>query len=267
MKSKTMSYVAIGIFIVLSSLVYWTAIGFTNDKAEIQGLSFKAKANKETYALGEPVKVEFEFSNEGEKPIIIFSGGVETGSLKVLIAGKDKEFKEYFASGWGRKRGYKINLEPKQAQKYEAVILWNGKPNVSHLNEDAAKRVLEGKVTTEYAFPEPGVYLIKAVSYVGENATQVESKPAQIIINEPVGDDLQVWNQIKGNREIAYLLQKGEFQTSEDEEKTGLLAEVEQLVQKYPNSIYSGYLRQNLEKFQANEERRKRFVEKLKQPR
>ena len=67
------------------------------------------------------------------------------------------------------------------------MILWNGKPQVSHLNEDAAKRLLKGKITTEYALPEPGVYFIKAHCLVRENATAIQSEPAQSVINEPIG--------------------------------------------------------------------------------
>lgn len=264
MNSKRISYVAISIFIALFSGVFLSAIGLTINNEKIQGLSFKAKANKEVYVLGEPIKVDFEFINQSDNSMIIPSRGVEVGSLKVFIADQGGEYKEYFASGWGRLRGARKTLEPKQSHKYEATILWNGVPRVSHLNESAAKRVLEGKITTEYALPEPGAYFIKGVSTFGENMTKIESEPVQVVINEPVGDDLKVWNRIKGNREIAYLLQKDSFDTDKDEEKTKLIREVEQIVQTYPNSVYSDYLKPKLEKFKANEERRSGFYKNMK---
>lgn len=266
MKNKRINYVAVSVFVAFLLSISWSILAFTNNKTETQGLSFKGKANKEIFTLGEPVKVVFEFFNEGESPVIISSGGVEVGNLKVFIANKDGEYREYFGSGWGRKRGYKTTLESKQSFKYpEAAILWNGKPNVSHLNEDAAKRALAGKITTEYALPETGIYFIKGLSYFGENSTPIESEPIKIVINEPVGDDLKVWNQIKGNREIALLMQKGGFSTSKDAEKENLTKQVEQILVQYPNSIYSGYLKTNLEKFRARETKRDEFYKNMKQ--
>lgn len=266
MKNKIAIYVATSSFIALMLCVSWVIVGLAQTKTESADVSFKGKASKENFVVGEPIIVGFEFINTGENPAVVGSGGVETGGLKIFIANKTGEYKEYFASGWGRLQGYQINLQPKQTLKYpEATILWNGKPNVSHLNEDAAKRVLAGKITTEYALQEPGVYFIKGVSYVGEEATPIESEPIQIVINEPVGDDLKVWNQIKGNREIAYLMQKDSFDIGKDETKTKLVNEVEQIVQKYPNSIYSGYLGKSLEKFKANEAKRSEFYKNMKQ--
>ena len=256
------------VFAALTLCVSWSIIGFTQTKTENTNLSFKGKANKETFVLGEPVTVEFEFTNTGENPVLIGAQGVEVGSLKIFIArSQDGEYKEYFGSGWGRKQGKEILLGPKQSHKYkEATILWNGKPNVSHLNEDAARRVLAGKITTEYAFPDAGVYFIKGLSYFGENATPIESEPLKVVIKEPVGDDLEVWNQIKGNREISYLIQKGAFDTEKEAEKEQLTKQIEQIIVQYPNSVYSSYLKANLEKYKADEVKRNEFYKNIKQP-
>jgi hypothetical protein len=265
MRNNKMNYIAIGCFFALLLCACLAVIEIAAD-SEVQDLTFKAKTNKETLILGEPVEIEFVFFNTGNNSVIIPSSGVEAGSLQVFIAKPNEEFKEYFASGWGRKRGTQKALEPKQSYSYKSTILWNGKPNVSHLNEDSAKRVLKGKITTEYALPEPGTYLIKGISYVGENAVPIESDPIEIVVNAPVGDDLKVWNQIKGNREIALLMQTSEFNTSKDEEKEKLVRDVEQIIVQYPNSVYSSYLRTNLEKYKASEEKRNEFMRKLKQP-
>lgn len=265
MKNKKNNYIVISIFIAFLVCVCWSIIGFTNNEVKAQNFTLTGKVNKETYILGEPIKIGFEFTNEAETPILIPSGGVEVGSLKIFITNKESEYKRYVGAGWGRKLGFPITLEPRKSHKYqEFVILWSNKPDVSGLSEYAAKRVLEGKITTDYAFPKLGVYFIKGLSYVGENATPIESEPIQIVINEPVGDDLKVWEQIKGNREIALLMQTGEFDTNKEEEKTQLISKVEQILEQYPNSIYSSYLRPNLEKFKTNEARRKEMLEKAK---
>lgn len=265
MKNKRKKAILTGVLMVMLSVVSWSIIGFTQNKTEMLGLSFKAKSNKTNFVLGEAVKIDFAFLNQRETSVLVPNQGVETGGLKILISDNNTDYKEYFGYGWGRKRGKAIALASGQIQNYEVTILWNGKPNVSHLNEEAGNQVLKGKITTEYALPKPGVYFIKGLSYVGENATPIESESVQITIGEPVGDDLVVWNQIKGNREIALLMQVGEFDTGKDEEKAKLVRQVEQILEQYPNSVYSSYLKKNLEKFKLSEEKRQKFKENLKQ--
>lgn len=266
MKIKNINLTVAVLLVALFLSVSWAVIGFTNNRSNSQKLEFKTKMAKSSFVLGEPVEVVFEVQNQGEKTEAIPSKGVETGSLKVFISNQNEDYKRYVASGWGRELDYGTTLEPEQTYVYKATVLWNGKPEVSHLNAEAAKRILSRKITTEYAFPKLGNYFIKGVSQIGENASKVEFKPAQIIINEPVGDDLKVWNQIKGNREIALLMQVGEFDTSKDEEKENLVREIEQIIVQYPNSIYSSYLKPNLEKYKVSEEKRNEFMRKLKQP-
>lgn len=266
MRNKKLIYVALTAFSVLTLAASWTMSGLTQSKTEDADLSFAGKTNKEVYILGEPITVEFEFFNEGTSPMLVAGTGVESGGLKVFIArGQNGEYKEYSGSGWGRLRGKYITLDPRQSSKLkEATILWNGKADVSHLNDTAANRALKGKITTEYALPDPGIYLIKGRSYFGGDATPIESKPIKVVIGEPVGIDLEVWNQIKGNREIAYLMQKGAFDTGEEAKKEHLANQVEQIFTQFPNSIYSSYLKQNLEKYKANEAKRNEAYKNMK---
>lgn len=267
MRIKKNNNVAIGTLFAVLLMVSWSIVGSTQTKIESTELLLEGKANKETFILGEPVSIEFEISNKGKTSIAVHSGGVETGFLKIFIAAQNGEYKEYLGYGWGLKMGRMINLAPGESHKYkEATILWHGKIDVSGLSQQAAREKLKGKITTEYAFPEPGVYLIKGISYFGENATLIESEPIEIVVNAPAGDDLKIWNQIKGNREIALLMQAGEFNTSKDEEKEKLVGDVEQIIVQYPNSIYSSYLRTNLEKYKASEEKRNEFMRKIRQP-
>lgn len=265
MKNKSKTYIAISVSIVFLLSVTWSIVGFTQTNTANSDLSFKGKTNKEIYVLGEPITVDFEFTNTGATPQTIVGGGVEVGSLRILIAGKDGEYKRYVSGNWGRKRGQTITLEPNQSLKYAgATILWNGKPNVSHLNETAAKQVLAGKIISEYALPEPGVYFIKGVSTFGKEARAIESEPIKIVVNEPEGIDLEVWNQIRGNKEIAHILQNGAFDTGEEAKKEQLSAQVEQIFTQFPNSIYSSYLKPNLEKYKANEAKRNEAYKNMK---
>lgn len=262
------------IFVTLSTIailfvVSWSVIGSPDmSYLGLEGVSLRGSTNKSVFVLGEPVKVEFEFVNTGEVAMKIPSGGVEVGSLKILIAFEQNSgYKQYLVSDWGRKMGKWIDLLHGSNRKYDEVtILWNGKPKVSHLNEEAAKRVLAGKITTEYAFQETGIYFIKGVSYFGEDATPIESEPIRIEIIEPRGEDLEVWKQIKRNREIAGLMQYGVLDTGEATKKQRLISKIEEILSAHPGSTYSSYLRPNLEKFKADEIRRKERLEKAMKP-
>jgi hypothetical protein len=253
MKNKKVKYFVVFVSIVLVT-VCGTLIGMTQKNTE---MTLTGSTNKNVYILGEPVVVGFEFKNTGRTPRTIVSGGVSVGSLKILIAREEGEFNRYVSGSWGRKRGIDVLLAPDQVYKYDdATILWNGKPDVSHLNENSAREFLKDKITTEYAFQEPGVYFIKGLSYYGENSTPVESEPVRIEIQKPTGSDLLVWNQIKGNKEIAYLLQNGSLDVSDAERKSQLISLVEGLIEQHPDSVFSNYLKPNLAKYKAAEERR-----------
>lgn len=263
MKRKLTVIVTSVITLSLMILISWSFVSFAGNPTRDTGLSFSGKTNKATYILGEPVGIQFEFVNDGDLPKIVPDKGVEVGSLKIFLADeRDGIYKEYFASGWGRQKGQRSTLLPKQSHKYDVTILWNGTPNVSHLNETTAQQVLAGKVTTEYALPNPGVYFIKGVSYAGENFAPIESEPVKIIITQPEGIDLEVWKQIKGNREIAYLMQKDAFDTEDGAKKAQLSSQVEQIYTQFPNSIYSSYLKPNLEKYKAHQIVMKESMEK-----
>lgn len=167
MKNK-MNYL-LSISVILFFIILGVAASITRGKVENQDLSFTVKTNKDNFILGEPIQVEFVVTNDGNKPMSIPKQGVESGSLKIYIAGEEAEYKEYFGSGWGRKMGTTLTLDPGKSHSYYAIILWNGEPNISHLNENAAKQVLAGKITTKYALPVPGVYFIKGVSSISSS--------------------------------------------------------------------------------------------------
>lgn len=255
MLNKRTIFTAISVSVALLLYVAWTAVGFT--QTVTADVSFKGRINKQTYVLGEPLNVEFEFTNKGEIPALVSVGGVDSGGLRIFIAGQDGEYERYRSEEWGRKRGQSITLGSGKSQKLKsATILWSRMENVSGLNADAAKRVLADKVTTEYAFPEPGVYFIKGVSFIGENAVPIESEPIKVDIEAPTGDDLEVWNKIKGNKQIAVLMQRGEITVEKETERQKHFTLAEQIFEQFPNSVYSGYLKTNLAKYKADEAKR-----------
>ncbi len=266
---KKRKILAITVTAVFLWCVVWAVAGdVSNPQTGNGGLVLQSRLNKENYMLGEPVKAEFKLVNSGEATVVVPSGGVEVGSLKIFIADKKNgEYKEYRGSGWGTETGRPLDLKPGLTHEYsEVTILWNGKSKLIHFSEDEMKEALRGRISTEYAFQVPGVYWVKGLSYFGTDFKPIESDPIRIEIKEPAGEDLEVWKQIKGNREIAYLMQKGAFDTDIESNKRELISNLEQILIEHPGSVYSSYLRPNLEKFKADEIRRKEMLQKAMKP-
>ena len=266
MKNKRITYMAMSVSVAFLLYISWSVVGYMQTNTESADLSFKGYANKATFVLGEPVSVEFEFSNNGKTSLAVHKLGVENGILKIFVANKDGEYKRFWGYGWGQVLGRMLSLAPGKSYRYKDVtILYQGKIETEGLSEKAAQAKLEGNITTEYAFPEPGVYFIKGLSSYADKTPSfgkdsppievksIESEPIKITVIPPTGEDLEVWNQIKGNAEIALLMQNGAFNTGKDAKKEQLMTQVEQIIVQYPNSIYSDYLKPNLEKYKAHQ--------------
>jgi len=178
------------------------------------------------------------------------------GYFQVWIAPERKSFDRYKNTSWGLLESGGVTIAPGAAYTDSATIMWNAKPQILRPNE--------GLILTDYAFPATGGYKVKAVVSLPGTENKLESPPIQIVIDEPIGDDLKVWNLIKDNGEIAYFIQNGGVLTSKDDEREKLVKQIEQIVADYPGSILVGQLNQSLEKFRANEIRRKEILEKAK---
>jgi hypothetical protein len=248
-------YLGLAFGLVSIFVVLWVTFGTTQNKAQTGGLKLKTLANKASYVLGEPVNLRFELLNEGEEEVKIITGGVEVGSIKIFVSAEDDKYNPYVSSGWERLQGTKIPLKNGESYRYDSVnLLWN---EMKHAGSGRSS------VYNGYAFPAPGKYTIKAGYWVVLNSPETESTPIEITVIEPMGEDSLVWEEIKGNREIAYLMQKGTFDEFREKEKADLVATVENIVNKFPNSVYSKYLRENLENFKRDEVKRKSFYKNI----
>lgn len=260
-------FIFLGASMAITLIVFWVK-NVTAIKQSENGstLTLKIGSDKQTYVQGEFVKLNFEVLNETDKPIpLAYSPDVSTGYLHVWIAFDGQRYNRYNNTSWGRMESGGRTIQPGQTFKSDATVLWNSKPDTSRLNIDSITNSNEGAILNYYAFPDVGNYFIKAILTMPDGTrTKIESQPIQIVINEPMGDDLKVWNSIKDNGEIAYFIQQSDFLTAEDDERQKLTKEIEQIAAGYPNSILGGQLNQSLEKFKANEVRRKEMLEKAK---
>jgi hypothetical protein len=236
-----------------------------------QPVSVVLSVEKQEVFLGEIVKFDLIFRNSGKTVIQIPSGGVRSGNVRVSIAKSSGEYRDYVTAEWGMKEERVVTLPPGQSVEVDstnATILWNGIPDYSNLNVDAAKAADQGekRILTNYAFPEAGTYFLKVTSCLIDGpkgcSIPIESNIVQIDVQEPVGDDFEVWKILKENHRLGYFLQHARF--PEGIEKKSTLAKTNSVIEKYPLSNLSIRLKGNLERFILEEKQREIYTDKLK---
>lgn len=218
-------------------------------------LQLKVSASKETYMLGEPILLNVRLRNTSARELVLVNTFDPTYSSLKIYSRSDRNSSEYMDPRWGlRELNGLITIKKDESLSNDVQLLARLEP------ENVAK----------FFYTTAGIYSVK-VSYEVRRPRQetveiLESEPIELRIVEPVGVDQTVWNRIKNNGAIGYLIQHGDthilFYKTEDRRK--LKEEVEQIIDQYPDSFYAAGLKQSLTKFLAAEAERQRQVEILR---
>lgn len=259
----------LSVAVVFALILIWAKGGNAHKQSENNLLIIlKISSGKQSYIQGEAVNLTFEAMNETDKAFNFYD--VSSGYLKVQIAYDGKRFNQYKNSSWGRNESGGKRVKPGESFKSQAEVMWNSNPIGRFSNVESIVNSEEGAILSDYAFPEAGVYQVKAIMSISDDAsetlTKIESVPIQIVVNKPLGDDLEVWNRIKDSREIANFMHRGSFIGVDSENNSKIFKEIETIVESYPNSLLVAQLKPNLEKFYKNEKLRKLYLEKRKKP-
>lgn len=211
-------------FTILGAFGIFALMGLTAKSGNTSGsksLELTIRAEKESFLPGEVVFLTLTVTNKGQEAIAVFDDLIPAhGYTKFLISNTSGEFKEYRHSKWGTRdaKVAPVSLKPNEKFSRPASILWNSQRKFdASVSPEIVKAETENKIPHDYAFPEPGIYYVKAVysSYIVGNKQdrriELVSDPIRIIIDEPVGEDLVVWNAVKDNGGVAYFLQEGNF--------------------------------------------------------
>jgi hypothetical protein len=272
MKNKIWTLVAIiiGFSIILLTIRTVRSVA-ANDSANLE---MSVIVQKQTFKIGEVINLNVQLNNKGrEKVSLLNTFNVGAGYLHIYISKQQNQFGKYSNPKWGIDDTFRGNivLNPNESANEAISICWNNKPVTSDsLSPAINKKMMEGKILTDYAFSEPGIYYVKA-TYLINLMSQlkpilIESESIKITIEEPKGEDLEVWNKIKDNGNFAYFIQEGDMliPSYKPEERAKFQAEVEQILTDYPNSFYAASLSQSLAKFKASEAKRCELMEKMK---
>ncbi len=213
---------------------------------------------KNTFTAGEIIPFEAQLKNESSEDVILEDTLDPTyGSLKFYLFDGKKNFKySYINPNWGI---LEVNGSGIKIKKNEAVT-----------NSGQILAGIKSDKRSEYYFDTSGTYYLQA-SYQIQLKGQIKffelkSELIKIIITEPLGEDLEVWSQIKNRGDYGYFIQNGDFLEPfyKVEERKKLQQEIEDILNKYPNSLYAEPLRNSLVKFKASEAKQSELVEKMK---
>lgn len=221
-------------------------------------VSLKVASEKKEYYLGEVVSVETRLTNNTSKPLYIH-GDSRNGTVIKIAFNQDSTYRMYSPPSLGfTLDGVNVpdTVAPHKTLARNKNILWNDKPDVSHLNADAARPIVEGRILTDYAMPEAGTYFVKfcAIIEVNGKMTTFESKPIEIIVKSPEGADRPIWKEIKENGNLGRFLQTSEFPRRTYrwvDEQNEFEGKIRELIHANPNGIYAESLRRNLLENQA----------------
>ena len=206
------------------------------------------------YFLGQPVELGRIDVKMGGAPV-----GFIGDDLRFFIARNGDEFKRYTFAAWGLPENF-IWLGP---YKVGRSIFLNKKPVIDHLSEYARGEAEDGMILTDYAFPEPGEYRIKAtLVFTAKPGTDrfpdqetIDSNEVSITVKELEGDNLRVWEIMKADPRIGFFMVEGEAPYEVPSVREIVLAKVDRIVSEYPNSFLARLLR-----VKAQEHRRRERI-------
>ena len=266
-------FLTITLICISLSLVLLQIVG-SGEASNSTKLELELVPSNSSFKVGEVVYFDVKLTNNGNQDVSFLNAVSEkAGYLHILVSRNGNNFQEYRGAGWGFDDTYygNFNLKPMESIEHSLSVLGNQKPNSPNsITADVIKRASEGKILTDYAFPEAGIYYVKATysvrTTIQAKSILIESEPIQITITEPIGEDLEVWNKIKDDGNFAYFIQEGDIHipSYKTDEREKFLDKVEQIINQYPNSFYAESLRQSLTKFRADEAERQEFLQKLK---
>ena len=206
------------------------------------GMTTQLTLERETYLPGEPVGVTLCLRNGGMTSIP-FNGMLDVrfgGILPQISAERDGNYEFCMGPEFGTTHAVIRSglMRPGERVTTSFRILYN------HVMSSM-------KIQRSYAFPRAGTYFLRVRLHNIVPSQDIHTAPVRVRITEPEGTDVAVWNLLQ-TRDAAYFLYRG-WPVSTDE---GIAEEFERIIARYPDSTYTPYMRESLDKFRSRKRSR-----------
>lgn len=223
----------------LSTLQYLTF-------GQTYGLTLKLSPDQDTILTGEGVTIYFQV----KKNLPSNLNPHTCGFIRLYVAHNDASFREVVSSGEIQIENCEVYDQATTPSNWilKRKLLWNHVPETSHLNSEAARQFMTGKINNHYIFAEPGSYRIKGIlKFVDDTTPVVESNTITVHVSEPKDENLAVWERIRHRADIAYFLQTGRIAPMKAIDPSEFASEIESIVTGHPDTRYSAALCRSLE--------------------
>lgn len=202
-------------------------------------VALSLSSDRGNYLRGELVTLRLTLAARGERAEVTPASAV-TGSLRVQIAQGEGQFRHYHGPGW--------ESGPVESRRIQVT---RGHPLVRQVTVLYQDRSLGADcLPVGFAFPRPGKYIVKAIWSVF-GGPDVHSSPLDLKIEEPGGDDLEIWKQIVSKPDLARLVQVGHLPLIDRSHLHDRLNLVRNLLARYPDARLASTLRRALQKHET----------------
>lgn len=185
-------------------------------------ISAKAEPHKNVIVLGEPLFITTSIKNDGEIPLRLHYLGGSTfsshGAVGIVLVSKNgKNYMRWIDDMGPCLKVAPYELKPGEEITSELLVLYN-----------RAKGL---------AFSEKGTYYL-CVEYLVTDGQTARTAPFCITVQEPIDDNLLVWNRIRNLKEYGELVQ-APLECNISPKDIEMLS---QLSKEHPKSVYMQYL-------------------------
>ena len=211
-------------------------------------IAAQVSARRSTVVLGEPIDLTLVLKNAAAGAIELRAPSEKTGSVRLAIAADadPATFRSYNGPEWGTKdaRRPPVRLKKNGSVRLNLHVLSNGVPRL-------AKPDPKG-ISTPFAFGAAGRFVAR-VRY--EDPSNCPDQPVEatvtIQVAAPAGEELVVWDRIKGCAACALLLHTAELDPN-DRASQDAVALFRQIVAQHPRTRYAKSIRTVLSKIDSD---------------
>ncbi|MBW3600962.1 MAG: hypothetical protein KY475_27315 [Planctomycetes bacterium] len=206
-----------------------TSIGAMLEAGPPTDVRVQIASPKEVYQLGEPVRLNVTVTTTQRTPIRF---------IEVF----NHEIEVYLSDNGERFRRWRSGLYPVLDVERKTETLTGGQPS------DYNVRVLyDAQRESRLAFEKPGRYWLRAEFPLAENEppyhkSNVDSNTIRIRIQEPQGEDAEVWRRIREDESFLVLLQTGSSHKD-------TVLEAAALLKSRPDTAYDSAIRRALKQY------------------
>ncbi len=200
------------------------------DAAHARSLRLTIETHKDHFVLYEPVIVSYSIENPLSRPVrAIISLNYRQHAIEFTITSPAEVTTKYFGGGFAD--GVQVDqLHPAGFLGLERMeMVWN-------------------EETLNWAFPEPGKYVLRARMFVGDypQPVYIEAAPRALEVTEPTGRNAEAIEYFESKDDFQSLIRRGAAGYCRGKPGPACFEELARFLHQYSDSAYAPMIARNL---------------------